>query len=378
MRGFLLLLVGVMPLLKACGPNQAPDQQEQAEPVRPIQAESKLDPQYLARFPDATHQQFSSYFSEMAERGRFSGVVLMQADHQFFIEAFGHRHLRDRDTLALEDRFQLASLSKPVTAFGVLTLVEQGKVALDAFVSDYLFDFPFPEVTVRSLLDHTSGLGNYIYITDSLWNNPDSFMTNRNVYEYIRCEQLPIYYPPHRRFDYCNTNYALLPILIEEVSGLPFTTYMEEEIFKPLGMFQTAYLNPLEMPSDEYPVLGHYPNGDPKRPFYLNGVIGDKSLYSNVFDLYKFYRELQEPTLISKSLINEAMCPQVNTSYDRYYGLGWRIQPLEGDTLVFHNGWWRGFRSYFWMSKQQDKLAIILTNSIRGGYLKQEEIWSMF
>ncbi len=376
-RGFLLLLGVSMLSVAACKGERDADRKESENDPNATSLE-QLDPSKVRSFPDTLHDRFTDYFGQLAEAGRFSGVVLLQEDHRFFIKAFGHRRLRDRDSLLLDDRFQLASLSKPLTAFGVLTLVEQGLIELDAYVSDYLFDFPFSDVTVRSLLDHTSGLGNYIYITDSLWNAPDSFMTNRNVYELIRCEQLPIYYPAHRRFDYCNTNYALLPILIEEVSGMSFSAYMEDEVFKPLGMLQTQYLDPFDMPSDAYPVLGHYPNGDPKSPFYLNGVIGDKSLYSNVFDLYKFYRELQAPTLISRTLVNEAMCPQVNTSYDRYYGLGWRIQPMDGDTLVFHNGWWRGFRSYFWMSKQNDKLAIILTNSIRGGYLKQEEIWGMF
>jgi len=98
-----------------------------------------------------------------------------------------------------------------------------------------------------------------------------------------------------------------------------------------------------------------------------------------VFDLYKLFEELKQPTLIEKELLDEAMSIEAKTGVDSYYGLGWRIKPLnDGDTLVYHNGWWRGFRSYFWMSKKQDKVAIILTNSIRGGYLNRQEIWNLF
>ena len=82
--------------------------------------------------------------------------------------------------------------------------------------------------------------------------------------------------------------------------------------------------------------------------------------------------------LWSSQLLDEAMSPSAKVRGGSFYGLGWRIRPIENDTLVFHNGWWRGFRSYFWMSKKDEKLAIILTNSIRGGYLSQDEIWSLF
>jgi CubicO group peptidase (beta-lactamase class C family) len=245
---------------------------------------------------------------------------------------------------------------------------------LDAEVSEYLFDFPYENVTVRSLLNHTSGLGNYMYITDSLWNQPDSFMSNDDMYELVRCEQLPIYHPPLKRFDYCNTNYALVPILIERVTNLRFETFMQQEIFDPLGMDSTRFL----LPADAQTVEGHYPNGDEKRAFYLDGILGDKSLYSSTPDLLKLYAELKQPKLWRPQILKEAMCADVPSGHGQFYGLGWRINPNGGDTIVFHNGWWRGFRSYFWMSASEDKVAIILTNSIRGGYMPQKRLWSMF
>ncbi|NQV52957.1 MAG: beta-lactamase family protein [Flavobacteriales bacterium] len=319
-----------------------------------------------------------AYFDSLHNEGRFNGVVLLSSHDTVSRFAIGKARLRGTDTLRLDDVFQLASLSKPITALGILRLVEQGKLALDAPVRDYLFDFPDEDITVRSLLDHTSGMGNYIYVTDSLWNNPDSFMSNDDVYDIIRCEQVPKYHPPHQRFDYCNTNYALLPVLIERVSGLTFQAFMEREIFLPLQMDSTHYLNPWLRPSDQYRVLGHYPNGDPKRPFYLDAVIGDKSLYSSVGDLFKLYKGLRKAQLWSAALLQEAMRPSTRSGNGQFYGLGWRIRPMESDTLIFHNGWWRGFRSYFWMSGSDDKVAIVLTNSIRGGYLRQDEIWPLF
>lgn len=320
----------------------------------------------------------ANYFDSLYERRRFNGTVFLSSNDSITCFALGKPRLKEADSLELNDVFQLASLSKPITALGVLRLVEKGMIELDAPVSTYLFDFPDPRITIRSLLNHTSGMGNYIYVTDSLWNNPDSFMSNDDVYDLVRCEQVPAYHLPLKRFDYCNTNYAVLPVLIERVSGLTFPLFMQQEIFAPLHLQSTHYLDPWQKAPDAYRVLGHYPNGDPKRSFYLDGVVGDKSLYSSVEDLFKLYKAMQGSELWSKELLQEAMQPSARSGNGQFYGLGWRIRPIEGDTMVFHNGWWRGFRSYFWMSKKENKVAIILTNSIRGGYLSQAEIWPLF
>ena len=325
----------------------------------------------------SANQAILHYFDSLAAKGKFNGVALFSkiAEHTELREGF--REKSKGDSLLLVDQFQLASLSKPITAFGLLYLVNEGKVELDNLVVSYLWDFPYPDITVRSLLNHTSGMGNYIYVTDSLWNNPDSFMSNRDMYNILRCEQVPTYYKPFKRFNYCNTNYALIPVLIEEVTGLTFPDFMRMNIFEPLGMLSTFYCDPAYV--QQYDVLGHYPDGSTKKPFYLDAIIGDKSLYSSVYDLYKFYEEVKHPTLVSKRLLDQSMSIEVRSGSNGYYGLGWRIRPIDGnDTLIYHNGWWRGFRSYFWMSKRSDKVAIILTNSIRGGYLNQKEIWNLF
>jgi len=372
-RGFLLLL-GLY--LTGCdgGSRRHQGQDEAASDSLLLQPSIA----WVDSFSVDTIEQLDAYFEARARHGRFNGNVLLVDEGKRYERTLGKRNFKKERELEEEDAFQLASLSKPITAFGLLLLIDQGKLDLDDFVQDYLWDFPFENVTIRSLLAHTSGIGNYIYITDSLWNAPDSFMTNLDMYNFIGCGHLPRYYTPHTRFHYCNTNYALLPLLIEAVSGRSFRQYMQEEVFEPLGMVHTSYLDPWIKNSSEYAVLGHYPNGDPKRPFYLNGIVGDKGLYSTTGDLFKFFMEWKHPSLISKRLAEEAMCPQSKSAHDQYYGLGWRIRPLEDDTLIFHNGWWRGFRSYFWMSKKQEKVAIILTNSIRGGYLKQDELWQMF
>jgi len=359
----------LMALLSACAPSGGTAERVPVQDTIP-QARHALNP--------AATERVTHYMDSLAGRHAFNGVALFAHEDSFLILTRGRRDLKTESPLQTGDVFQLASLSKPITAYAVLLLVHSGRLRLDADVKDYIPGFPYPGVKVHQLLTHSSGLGNYAYVTDSLWGMPDSFMCNNDLMCMLLEHNIPVYYKPGAHFDYCNTNYALLASLAETASGMTFHDFVRSRVFEPLGMFSTRVINTFDRSSAEYKVLGHYPNGESKLPFYLDGVVGDKGVYSNVFDLYKFYMELKHPTLLPDSLVALSMEPHVRVRTGNFYGLGWRVRPFEEDTIVFHNGWWRGFRSYFWFSKHDNKVAIILTNSIRGGYLSQEELWPLF
>jgi CubicO group peptidase (beta-lactamase class C family) len=320
------------------------------------------------------------YFNDLYKHKHFNGVALFAEDNNVHTLNLGFRDMTMKDSLRANDQFQLASVSKPFTAFATLLLAEEGKIHLEFPVSHYLPEFSFQEVTVEQLLTHTSGIGNYTYVTDNLWDSPANYMCNSDLLTMIECEQVPTYYEPGKTFNYCNTNYVVLAMLIERVSGLPFHQYMRERVFEPIGMFDSEIIQIDKKTPLQYDVLGHYPDGKSKPPFYLDGVVGDKGMYSTVFDLYKFYMEWQARILLSDSSWNEATSEKVKYASNSFYGYGWRVKPREEneETIIYHNGWWRGFRTYFWFSREQNKCCIILTNSIRGGYLPQEKIWSMF
>lgn len=366
---FLLLFV----LLSGCSATNSAELPEPsvAQPVHQAAPVAELDA-YSAT-------ALKSYFETLASRGRFSGAALFARNDSLVQLYHGQKADRSGAQIEMTDQFQLASLSKPFTAYALLTLVDSGLVQLDQTVDHYISDFPYQGVTIRQLLSHTSGLGNYIYVTDSLWDAPDYFMSNEDVLGLMLCEQVPNYFAPGRTFDYCNTNYALIASVIEHVTGQSFKDYMREHVFDPIGMWSSEILDVFAKTPDDYAVIGHYPNGNLKRAFYLDGVVGDKGMYSNILDLYKFYMELKQGNLLSDELLELSMTPHARTRADAYYGLGWRMSPTAiGDTIVFHNGWWRGFRSYFWFSKRDNKVAIILTNSIRGGYIPRHEVWALF
>lgn len=329
-------------------------------------------------FSESTEKRLVHYFDSLGARRGFNGVLLANLADSVLRHKYGSPKLGTQDTFSFDDVFQLASVSKPITAFGFLCLVEKKGIDLHSPVQQYLPLFKDDRVTLYHLLTHTSGLGNYIYMTDSLWANPDSMISNDEIRCYFEDDLIPAYHIPGRTFDYCNSNFVMIAILMEEISGIPFRQYMNEQVFEPLGMFNTHFIDPQDKNCLEYKVYGHYPNGDKKYPFYLNGAVGDKGLYSSVNDLFKFYQELQNPTVISDSLLRLSTDGHVRAGHGTFYGLGWRSKDLGDDHLVYHNGWWRGFRTYFWFNQDRSKSFVALTNSIRGGYLKQQEIWNLY
>lgn len=328
-------------------------------------------------FSEKTRTIFSNYFDSISGYDQFSGVALIYQNDSLWKFKAGKPRFAENDTFKYDDVFQLASVSKPITAFGLLRLFEAKNLAINAPVKSFLPRFSDDRITVYQLLTHTSGLGNYIYSTDSLWANPDSFLNNSEVGRYFEEGLIPPYNAPGQRFDYCNSNYVILANIITEVSGVSFSDYMKNEVFEPLNMTLTHYQSADTNSCLGYRVYGHYPNGDYKRPFYLNGVVGDKGLYSSVEDLLRFYMQVKRPTLVSDSMMQVAISPLEKVDQQNFYGLGWRVKQINQDSVVFHNGWWRGFRTYFWFDKRSDKAIIILTNSIAGGYLNQTQIWGL-
>lgn len=370
MKYHFVALMFIQGLFVLSGCKNGSDSKEVLEQLQPEA------PEYTA-FSEGTAAAISSYFNEKHNANAFNGVVLIASKDSIYSHAFGLKRFEDTVALDTSDLFQLGSVTKPITAFGLLHLLEKRQIPIQTKVKEILPLFYDDHITIEQLLNHTSGVGNYLYMTDSLWANPDSAIGNQEIQCYFEEGKIPAYYTPGRTFDYCNSNYALAASLIEVISGMPFREYMKERIFTPLKMHQSHYVDMKRKNSLEYPVYGHYPSGKKKLPLYVNGVVGDKGLYASVGDLFKFYQEIKKPTLISDSLRDLAILNGVEVSEKGTYGLGWRVKNLDQKRLVYHNGWWRGFRAYFWMDLKKDQVVIILTNHIAGGYLNQAEIFNL-
>ena len=248
---------------------------------------------------DKRFKQAEKTFTEMARNG-LNGVVLYAEQGQIVYEkAFGWRDLnsRHKDSLRIDDAFQLSSDSKMFTAEAVMLLKAEGKLDYDDDVRKYIPELPYEGVTIRQLLTHRSGLPRYDAMADQYWPDRKKPFSNEAMIKMLAEKKPDPYGTPDGGFFYNNVNYALLASVVERASGQHFEDFMRERIFEPLGMSRSFIysmrndtLVSLYVPTE---VQGHdfYRKGPAKtQNDYLNGVMGDKIMYSTVGDLWKFTR----------------------------------------------------------------------------------------
>jgi CubicO group peptidase (beta-lactamase class C family) len=307
----------------------------------------------------------------------FNGVVLV-ADYGNIIykKAYGFSNFKSKEKLNEHSVFQLASVSKMFTAAAILKLYENNKLKLDDTIKHYLPSFPYTRVTIRHLLNHRSGLPRYMVISDEFWPR-DTMMNNEDMHQLMSFHCPEPYYPPDTRFNYQNSNYAYLALLVERISGKSFGNYCRDVIFEPLKMYDTKVFHGKDSTDIPGEVTGHiYGRPRPLNPYenYINGVVGDKGVYSSVFDLLKFDQALYDQQFFPDSIISEMFAPgspEKKNTRDNY-GFGWRTSSFEKDKMVFHYGWWNGFKSCFMRFTQSRKTIIVLTNRDRSLTLPKE------
>lgn len=290
----------------------------------------------------------------------FSGGFLVAKNGEIIYENYsGFAYKEKRDSIKKDTPIHLASVSKVITAVTVLKLVDQDKIELDAQVSEYLPEFPHKQTTVRMLLNHRSGLRNYAYFSDDkkVWDKKKN-LTNQDVLTLLATKKIGLESTPGTRFGYCNTNYALLALIIEKVTEKSYPKVLQEMVFDPLGMKNTFVFNDLKNKEN---VCQSYKNNYLRLAFeYLDQVYGDKNIYSTPRDLLKFDLALYSEDFLSKKMKSEMF---KGYSYERKgtknYGLGIRMLEFEtGQHYYFHNGWWHGNTSSY-VTLQKDSVTII-------------------
>lgn len=331
-----------------------------------------------------SHNKVSEVFERLHRRGGFNGnVIYSEFGRVVYKESFGFADLRKRrDSLAPGSAFQLASVSKMFTATAIMILAEEGKIGYDDPVENYIFGFPYPGVTIRHLLTHRSGLPRYMSLTDRHWNNK-KLITNRNVVDLLIRYKPGPYFSPDNGFHYCNTNYMLLACVVEAVSKISFDKFVKSRIFDPAGMSGSFVYNHNGLDEVPYRTQNGVPGHEGGHRWYrtigdhyLNGVMGDKGVYSTVEDLFRFDSALTNEVLVSRETLSEAFSPASPPYRNRKdnYGFGWRIR--DGmDSAVYHFGWWKGFRSYYIRDMARERTLIVLCNNTRG--ISSKILWDL-
>jgi CubicO group peptidase (beta-lactamase class C family) len=202
--------------------------------------------------------------------------------------------------------------------------------------------------------------------------------TNNDVLATLMNWQPPRAYRPNSNFNYCNTNYVLLALIVEKQSGLPFPEYMKRTFFDPLGMMNT-YVHTIEDSARTTPSYDGY--GSEWQLDFSDGPYGDKNVYSTPRDLLKWDQAWYNGSVLNQPLVDSAFLPYSNERPSTYnYGLGWRLLMQPNDKkVIYHNGRWHGFNSAFARLPDEKVTIIILTNKFnRNVYSVSRKMYNLF
>lgn len=310
---------------------------------------------------------------------KLNGVMLVQQG-DIVIEKVVKGYTRlDQKTKANEiteqTAFDLASVSKQFTAAAVLQLVVKGKLSLKDTLRKFFPELPYNGITIHQLLTHTSGLPEYFNFSEALFDRT-KLMSNEDLVEVLAKEKPEIAFLPGHNFIYTNTNYALLVLIVEKVSGMPFEEYAEKNIFKPAGMTHTFYITQREEKiKQKYSIaLGHESTKGPLKEHFMDGTIGDKGLYSCMEDLALWKKAFFDAyKILPKAWVKRATSPQNNLvtgkEPSKPYGYGWRLEDNETlGMLVFHGGLWHGFVHVELYDPISDIYILFLSNLRNGAH----------
>ena len=308
-------------------------------------------------------------FNNEAKHEGFNGCVLIaQRGQIIYRNVFGYSNIKTKEPLKLNSVFQLSSSSKPLTAAAIMLLMEQGKLKLTDDVQKYLPQFPYQNITIQMLLTHRSGLSNYVYDCEPYCEKPNLYngspFNNKSMLEILTEKKPPMYYVPGKKFEYCNTNYALLPLIVEKASGMSFADFMKKNIFEPLGMNDTWVHDVKTDSLHKNVTTGHDASGRLQTIVFADDVVGDKGIYSTIDDMFKWDQALYSDKIMKKETIEQSFAGYSNEHKGkRNYGYGWRMTDEgKNNKIVYHNGWWHGYNSEFFRRLNDQTTIIILSN----------------
>jgi CubicO group peptidase (beta-lactamase class C family) len=269
--------------------------------------------------------------------------------------------------------FELASLSKQFTAAAVLKLVSEGKLSLQDTLRQFFPQLPYHHITLHHLLSHTSGLPEYFDFKQEYYDTAQ-LLTNNKLVSILVHRKPEILFQPGEKFKYINTNYALLAAIVAKVSGMKFEHYVRQNLFIPAGMTQTFFITEKASKKQLRIATGHLRNGSEVAPYFMDGTIGDKGIYSNVNELFKWHKAyFLDYKILPENWVVLATQQEnyVNSgdSIKELYGYGLRLHNSEEHGFyIYHGGLWRGYH-HVWIYRPNDRFyAIFLSNFVNGGH----------
>jgi len=293
------------------------------------------------------------------KQGKFTGTVLIAKEGKIVFEkGYGYANLNNKLQNSPTTEFRIGSLSKPFTSILILQLQEKGKLNIKDPIQKYIPDYPKGDsILIEHLLNHTSGIRS---IT-SMKEYYESWMSQPSTLEqtvaYFKYE--PLNFSPGAKFEYSNSNYILLSLIAEKVSGLPFSKLLEKSIMQKLRLRQSGLdqnkrvskakaIGYATTPTDSFGIA---------RYTDMSLLSGAGGIYSTARDLYTWDR-----ALYSNKLLSDASKKQMYTPALKNYALGWEVEQVNGRTMIGHSGSIDGYLSNLMRFPDQDVCIIFLAN----------------
>ncbi|GAB3922652.1 serine hydrolase domain-containing protein [Mucilaginibacter myungsuensis] len=365
-------------LLSSCSSD--PAKQSDAEVVN----SKPLDIATILKYdPKKADPQIDAFMQHLHKVANFNGNVLVAKKGKIVYQnALGWANYPRQDSLTLASQFELASVTKTMTGIAIMQLWERGKIKLDQNVKEFFPDFPYEGVTIRLLLTHRSGMMNYVYFVDGIYRkekrDQKKGLNNQDAMKLIAEYKPARYIAPDKKFHYNNSNYMVLTAILEKVTGQRYSQYMMENVFKPAGMKNTNVYSKAEYEKIPTKVMGHDRNSwkYSVAQNFLDGPVGDKGIYSTVGDLLIFDRALRAGKLIKPATQDSAYKPRNPLVRGHFsYGYGWRTFEAPNQQVVYHTGWWHGFRHIYLRDLKNDVVIVLLGNMVNGSLLHLDDLY---
>ena len=320
---------------------------------------------------------YNKFFSYCYENEIFNGAVaVIDKGELIFKNSYGFETLKGEKKIDGDTQFLLASLSKQFTAIGIVLLKTQGKLKYSDPVNQYLSDFPYEKITIKQLLNQTSGIPEYTKLINS---QRDYFLKkhretgfvlkNKELAMLFSKNKPALDFEPGTNFKYSNTNYVYLALLIEKISNTSFSKFMSENIFNPLQMNHSVVY---EGDKTQFKKRASGYKFDIKKgkqvphdtPLFFN-VYGDGGIYSSLNDLIKWDKALRDNNFIHQNELQEVYNTPEIRGKKAPYGFGWFVRslPFNGQQAVTHSGKFVGFTNSFFRLINEHQTTIVLSNN---------------
>ena len=311
--------------------------------------------------------KLDSLMKRINKRHDFHGSLLVAKHGKIlYNNQVGYANFRKKELLNETSLFQLASVSKQFTAAAIMLLVERDQIKLTDTVNIYFPDFPYKNVTIKNLLNHTGGLPKYFWLAEHKWKQ-EKAPTNSEMMTLLAASNVQRFFKPGRNFDYSNTGYFVLASIVEKVSGISFSDFVQKNIFDPLEM-KDSFVYSFENDSIKRNQLVGYRLYRGWRHQKIcstvnDAIVGDKNVYTTSEDLFKWTLGLNNGKLLTKESLH-LMYSKGETISGRKipYGFGFRIN-TKGENTIYHHGKWNGFSTGLTQYLVDDLVVIILEHT---------------